>query len=554
MRVCFCHLGRENLGVEYLSSVLKAEGHEVFLAYDPGLFSLNDNVFYSPWLERVFERDEALLRMLETLRPDIVAFSVYTGTYQWAIRMARRIKESINPIVLFGGIHATLVPERVAKEQFCDYCIVGEGEAAIVDLLRELEGGRRGDDVRNVYPNPLRPPILDLDSLPFPDKGLFEQEVNYRDDYMIMTARGCPFHCTYCCESHMNRIYRDRFFRRRSVGSVMEELRVMKKRYNFREVMFNDPIFFTDRKWLEDLMERYRKEIKVPFRCFGKVAYLDEGLVELLEWGGCYAIEFGIQTANEKIRWDILNRKELNEDYKRAFSILDRHGIRYDLDHIFGLPGEEEDDYKDGARLYAGLRKLNRIKCHNLQYFPGLDIVEIAKNKGILKDEDIDSINSGEMKGDFFHLYPLHGGISRRKIKAFQVLFKAIPILPERIVEWIIKGKSYRGLHRIPRAIVVLIQFICALRGRDYRFLIYIKYISLRLRRGMAWSKMGRDLVKGSVLFLFILGALPAGSALKDYGIFHGLALIAMIPAVFFSLRFLLYGRRKKDDERQKGR
>ncbi|MEM2982896.1 MAG: cobalamin-dependent protein, partial [Candidatus Bathyarchaeia archaeon] len=96
MRICFCHLGRENLGIEYLSAVLKAEGHEVFLAYDPGLFGINDNVLYFPWLERVFERDKALLERIEAMRPDIVAFSVYTGTYQWAARMAGRIKGSID--------------------------------------------------------------------------------------------------------------------------------------------------------------------------------------------------------------------------------------------------------------------------------------------------------------------------------------------------------------------------------------------------------------------------------------------------------------------------
>ncbi|MDP7422986.1 MAG: hypothetical protein QGH40_13980, partial [bacterium] len=81
MKICFVHLGREHLGIEYLSSILKEAGHEVALAYDPGLFGTEDNVFYIPFLEKIFSRKEDVLALIERSAPDLVAFTVYTGTY-----------------------------------------------------------------------------------------------------------------------------------------------------------------------------------------------------------------------------------------------------------------------------------------------------------------------------------------------------------------------------------------------------------------------------------------------------------------------------------------
>ena len=116
MKVLLVHQGRENLGIEYLSAVLKAAGHEVSLAYEYNLFGLNDNVFYNPFGERFFSQDRQVLKKIDDFQPDLLAFSVYTSTYAWACKIARTVKERIDTPVVFGGIHATLVPEEVIKQ------------------------------------------------------------------------------------------------------------------------------------------------------------------------------------------------------------------------------------------------------------------------------------------------------------------------------------------------------------------------------------------------------------------------------------------------------
>ncbi len=252
MKITFVHIGREHLGIEYLSSILKIAGHEVSLAYDPGLFGPEDNVFYIPFLEKKFDQKKSVLSVIENASPDLVAFTVYSSTYNWACDIAREIKQKMNVKTVFGGIHATLVPETVIQNEYIDFVVVGEGFHALPELAEaiSLNSGVSGIDNlwfkknNTIIRNRPRPPVSDLDALPFPDKSLFEKNVNYEDDYMIITSLGCAFSCSYCCESFLNRLYRHKFFRRRSVESVMEELITMKRRYNFKEVMFNDALFF----------------------------------------------------------------------------------------------------------------------------------------------------------------------------------------------------------------------------------------------------------------------------------------------------------------------
>ena len=67
MRIIFVHQGRENLGIEYLSALLKRDGHQVSLAYDSGLFGASDNVFYSSSWEKIFSTPEKVITKIDLL-------------------------------------------------------------------------------------------------------------------------------------------------------------------------------------------------------------------------------------------------------------------------------------------------------------------------------------------------------------------------------------------------------------------------------------------------------------------------------------------------------
>jgi radical SAM superfamily enzyme YgiQ (UPF0313 family) len=493
MRITFVHLGREHLGLEYLSSIIKREGHEVALAYDPGLFGPEDNVFCIPLLEKLFNQRQQVISAIKESSPDLIAFTVYTGTYQWACGIAGEIKRSLKAPIVFGGIHAALVPETVIANNDIDFVIVGEGFQAFPALVSALSAGDdRLAEVDNLWfkkngavvRNRLAPPLAELDSLPFPDKTLFEKDVNYIDDYVIISSLGCVFNCSYCCESYLNRLYQHKYFRRRSVASVMAELTAMKRKYHFKEVMFNDALFFTDKEWLRQLMTEYRKAVNVPFRCFGKVSHIDDDICRMLKDGGCYCIEFGMQTWNEALKKKVLHRQETNTLAMEAFQRCDRFGLRYDIDHIFGLPGEKTADHVDGLRFYSQLKLLNRIKCHNLTCFPNTAMAQFAYDNQVLTREDIDKLARGDVS-DFFH----GDAIRDRQLKAakdnFSKCYKLLPVIPQFIIRKLIRSGDCRLFQWIPRPVVILGQLLVALKGRDYRYLVYSKYYPLRIRRSI---------------------------------------------------------------------
>ncbi|MBN1385157.1 MAG: cobalamin-dependent protein [Elusimicrobia bacterium] len=489
MRVTFVHLGRENLGIEYISAVLKKAGHKTFLALDPGLFGPNDNVFYIPFLERIFEQKKRVVEKVKNSNPDIVAFSVYTGTYKWCCEIADIVKKELGVKIVFGGIHTTLVPEKVLLNDFVDFIVIGEGEQAMLELAEGMASGKSGCNIPNLWykkngkvvKNDLRPPA-NINSLPFPDKELFENDINYKDDYVIMTNRGCVFSCNYCCEGFINKIYGGKFYRRRTVDSVMEELNIMKKRYNFKEVMFNDALFSIDKYWMIKLLEKYKDQINVPFRCFGKVDYFSEEIAGVLKKSGCYCIEFGMQTLNESVKKDILGRYESNEKARKAFEICDKYKLRYDVDHMFGLPDETEYDHIEGARFYSKLKYLNRLKPHNLTYFPKLPIADIGCRKNCLEPADIEEIESGKIS-DFFHTDFIKNKNLRRMNSNFRKLYKILPIFPTWAVSFIIRTRLYRIFRFIPSVFIILGQILVAIKGRDYRYIVYLKYYPLRIKR-----------------------------------------------------------------------
>jgi len=494
MRVVFLHFGREHLGIEQLSSVLKQRGHEVFLVCDSGLFSAEDNVSYVPMLERLFRLERLLPEWVRALAPDVVCFTCYSSTFSWALKTARRLREFYFGPVVFGGIHITLVPKSLGQFDFVDFGIRGEAEESLPLLLDAIKGEADFGEVRGLIwrdgaelmVNPVGEPV-DLDSLPHADKSIFEKEVNYEDDYLIAASRGCPNECTYCCERELKEIYGHGFYRRRSPENVIRELVEMKGKYDFKRVMFFDAVFIIGREWLKELLRDYKRYVGVQFRCFGHVGFFDEEIAELMRDAGCYNIEFGLQTSNERVRFEVLNRRESSDELQRAFEICDRVGIRYDIDYMFGLPTESEQDFMEAARGFKNRTMLNRVKVFYLTYYPGTPIIAAARGLGLLTDEEVREIELGEVPMNQLKIDQVKDPQQRGMHRRYERLFKVMPLLSAGMVDYILAHRWALGaIGRLPSALIVLLQILVAFKGRDYRFLFYFKYYIYRIVRTLS--------------------------------------------------------------------
>src|SRR3989338_10901652 len=141
MKIAFVNDSCERLGVEYISAVLKAGGHQTKLFVDPQLF--DDVYIHSHFLKNIFNYKNKLIFELKNYRPGLISISVDTECYQWACTISRLIKKGLpgTPII-FGGIHPTSVPERVIKNDFVDMVCVGEGEYPMLELADSMQKGK----------------------------------------------------------------------------------------------------------------------------------------------------------------------------------------------------------------------------------------------------------------------------------------------------------------------------------------------------------------------------------------------------------------------------
>lgn len=489
MKVTFVYPGAESLAVEYLSSMLKVNGHKSCLVFDPVLF--NDQQYLNvPLLAKLFDSKKKLMEDILETKPNLIAFSVVTDHYLWACSIARRIKKLAPEIpILFGGIHVTSVPDEVIKNDFVDIICVGEGEEAIVELANNLKNGKDITKIKNlwvreggiVHKNPVRS-LINLNKLPLPDKELFEDYVPIKNGmYMIMASRGCPFNCNYCCNSVLRQLNaKGMYLRWRSPSNVIRELKIMDGKYSFSGVQFMDDLFTTDRKWVIEFLSRYKEEINKPFECMTHTAFLDRSLALILKEAGCTRIKFGIQTINEGIRKRVLNRDEKHKHVVKALRACDGIGLGYSLDHIVGIPYETREGFLETAEFFSQTNAL-RVNCYALCYFPKTRIVDIAKKYGVLNDKQIKLIEEG--KGTMYIYGSSLKGKDLEFYYALRKFYSLMPFISKKKRLKLLESGNFRYFNYIPRFITLIGEYFIAKKSSHFRGTNYLDYYLMHLRR-----------------------------------------------------------------------
>lgn len=347
MRVLFVidELHQEPLGIGYLAGALKENGHQGRCHF--------------------FGSYKALSQEITHYQPEIVAFSVMTGWEKFYINIAQWVKTNFRTYVIFGGPHPTFSPETL-EEYPLDAICIGEGEAAIVDLANRLDQGQSLADIREIpgiwiktngtiSRNPVAPLIEDLDQLAFPDRSIFYcyKQLGSSGLKTFLAGRGCPYQCSYCFNHAFNNIYKGkgRPLRYRSVNNLLEEIHQVKDRYPLSLVRFTDDIFIVQEEWLGEFAESYRRKIGLPFFCGLRADLVTKNRIRLLKMAGCYSIGLGIETANEQLRAQVLNRKMTNQQILDACHLIKRYGIKLNTASIVGIPGSTIEDELETIKL-----------------------------------------------------------------------------------------------------------------------------------------------------------------------------------------------------------
>ncbi len=376
---------QESIGVANLSGILKANGHETDLLL----------VSHTP----------DLIGAIKAYDPGLIAFSALTGVHQSIERLALHVKQHLNVPIIVGGPHPTYSPEMIERPGI-DIICRGEGEHAMLELAEAMERSQDVTKIRNlhvktrngtIHKNPMRPAVP-LDELPLPDRELYYKYRFLRDMPMkrFIASMGCPYPCTFCHEPVIRAMYKQEtksdYVRRKSVRRVVDEIRYIADRYPLKHVHFSDDLFFirNSYKWLEEFAEVYPKEVGIPWNCNIRYDSVKQHAADLLEKAKCYGAAVGLESGNQEIREVVIRKQSKNEHIVEGARLLREKSIKVLTTNMVGLPGETLDNALETVELNMVL-KSNYVRANTFLLFPGLPLVEYAKQKGYLdKDFDIE--------------------------------------------------------------------------------------------------------------------------------------------------------------------
>jgi anaerobic magnesium-protoporphyrin IX monomethyl ester cyclase len=322
------------------------------------------------------------------------------------IHLCRKL--SPHSLIVAGGGHFTLMAELILREtKELDYIVLGEGEIAFSQLLKNLSNGEDGRGVKGiayrengkVIQNGRQPIIPNLDSLPLPAYHLIDME---RDAYYwhgmgrrafgLSTSRGCGDRCSYCSETR----FWEGVWRGRSGKKVVEEISYLYHQHGKSLFVFNENTFNWSRRRMEEFLDELGKSglcIHFWFQSRIKDILRDEDLIPEMKRLGLYEVMLGI----ESIHQDVLDRYEKQQSREmaqKAIDILRKNKIMVMANIMFGDWNDSDETLKE---VFQFVKKQSDFLVLTVTTpLPGTRYFEEAEQLGRIRERDFG-------KYDFMH-------------------------------------------------------------------------------------------------------------------------------------------------------
>jgi len=359
----------------YAAALLEEDGHEV-QAIDAFPLDLSEEEFW---------------QQVKRIAPEVMVVETSTPTFQRDLSLLKKIKKTIDPLIVLVGPHVSTFPEETLRRyQQVDYVVAGEYEIKVRDLVRSLAsligegadnlpdtGGRKNGQIFFRRAGEI---IKNLNQLPYPARHLFPGMGKYdlncywdnicpvRPCIQIHSSRGCNQHCDFCLWNQV--IYNEIGYRCFTPARVVDEIEFLIQRYHPAAFYFDDDSFTISRDHVVNICsEILNRRLKIKWGCMADVAGLNPELLSLMARAGCQAIKFGVETADPRLLR--LNRKNVPlEKIAGMVAEAKRLGIRTHATFCLGLYGETRDTLARTFRFAAGL-KTDSVQCSIGVPYPG---------------------------------------------------------------------------------------------------------------------------------------------------------------------------------------
>ncbi len=348
-----------------------------------------------------------------------VGFTAMTGQMiVQALAAAGEARRLTDAPLVWGGIHASLLPAQTLAHDLVDYVVEGEGERALAELARRLAAGEGASGIPGVWTKkdgrphpPISPELLDVNALPpvpyhLVDMERYAQTYNGRRMFFYQSSRGCPCRCAYC----YNRAFSKGRLRAKKADLVLREIKDLRSRYDFSLVYLLDDNFFIDHDRAMTIL-RGLKELGLGCVLQGvdieTLARMSDADLDFLEEAGVVRIAIGVESGVDRVRRDILNKAgDLKLARAQAARFKGRK-IAVLCSFIVGLPTETPLEIRETMRFGMDLLKLGdnfRIpQFYIFSPYPGTEIYDKLEKQGAAFPERLE--DWGRYEWDYSHMH-----------------------------------------------------------------------------------------------------------------------------------------------------
>jgi radical SAM superfamily enzyme YgiQ (UPF0313 family) len=337
-----------------------------------------------------------VFKKIDAFSPDVVGISLFSYGFEESKEVVNKIKEYKKSCkVVIGGPHIAAVGRKALEDTKADFAVCGEGEITFLELCKAFKKNRKNLSSikgliwrkgKKIIENKKRMPIMDLDSLPYPDYEAFELEkyLCYGERHLpIVTSRGCPYSCIYCSV----RLSMGQLFRPRSAGNVVDEIKHWYGK-GWKSFDFADDVFNAD-------MERAKKicdlimDMKVIWRINNGIRAdrIDMELLEKMKKSGCVYIAYGVESASNKVL-AVMKKNITIEQIEKSIYMTRKVGITVGITFIIGSPEETFEDFIKSYR-FAKSVPIQNVNFYNMIPYPNTEMFHWVEQHGrFLKDKD----------------------------------------------------------------------------------------------------------------------------------------------------------------------
>jgi len=416
------------LGVLYIASYLRCKMPDVTIKITDGALI----GFQKTWEE------------IEAFKPDILGISFYSMSTHGAMALCRQTKEKFpGTTVVVGGPHATALPLETLRQSHADIVIVGEGEIAFQQLVQAISEGRSKEEIYKLpgvcaierigdkeiaHQNCAAPFVSPLDLLPSPAWDLIDFS-KYKGWFLskqspeatILSARGCPYWCTFC-SCAVWKTSRPTL-RLRSPKNLVDEIEMLSKKYGIRELFdhadeFNNSL----ENALEICRELKARNLGVTWKAQLRVKPFTEELAKAMAEAGCWYVHLGIETGNQETIEGVEKRIDLR-DVEKTCKLLKKYNIKvlglFMLYNVWEEKGELrfEDSAAslrtlDFARDLIDKRLLDYISWGVTTPYPGSKLYDIALRHKLIDPRLLDDWEAWQKQEIFMMALP---GVTRKE-------------------------------------------------------------------------------------------------------------------------------------------